>query len=188
MAEWAKSDVEPRIVPMGALFSPKSLIMGILQRYATKYAVAIDTLQLQAEVVDSIGENDPDACFVDGLYLEAGRWEDGLVEPKAKDVFAKLPLLKLTPKVVTQARPQTQSSGKPMPPAQQPMLPSATDAKAGSQEHSYKAPVYNTVTRAGPLTPMGQSANFVLCVALPSSLPEHLWIKRGSALFCQLPG
>lgn len=46
-------------------------------------------------------------------YLEAGRWEEtGLVEPKPKDIFSKLPLLKLCPKVVQQQRPQTQSSGK----------------------------------------------------------------------------
>lgn len=54
-------------------------------------------------------------------------------------------------------------------------------------EHIYECPVYKTSARSGTLTSTGHSTNFILSVDLnsPNELASH-WVKRSTALLCQL--
>jgi dynein heavy chain len=50
----------------------------------------------------------------------------------------------------------------------------------------YACPVYVTLQRKGDISTLGESSNFVATIPLPTDLPPIHWIKRGTALFCQL--
>lgn len=116
----------------------------------------------QSQSGSAVAEPPADGIFVDGLWIDGGRWDStaGCLQESQPGVMrAPLPVVHFKP---------VQSYE---PPAEQ-----------------YQCPLYKTSERAGVLSTTGQSTNFVLCVSLPVArgTGTDFWVLQGVALLCQL--
>uniref|UniRef100_A0A2H1VTU9 SFRICE_006427 n=1 Tax=Spodoptera frugiperda TaxID=7108 RepID=A0A2H1VTU9_SPOFR len=101
-----------------------------------------------------------DGVNIHGLFIDAGRWDIGLmrlVDPLPGQMNPPMPVVWFKP-VLTLPKPDPR----------------------------YEAPLYKTSERAGVLSTTGHSTNFVLPVLLPSNHPQSYWIIRGTALLTQI--
>uniref|UniRef100_A0A7S0EN91 Uncharacterized protein n=1 Tax=Hanusia phi TaxID=3032 RepID=A0A7S0EN91_9CRYP len=156
----------PSVYWISGFFFPQAFLTAILQNFARKQQIGIDTISLdfvnQTVEHTSIQEKPADGAIVWGLFLEGCRWDisqNSLVESRPKELFTSYVPILLQP---VQHRP------KPDP---------AT---------TLMCPCYKILTRKGVLSTTGHSTNFVTTIEVPTSTaPEH-WVKRGVALFLAL--
>ena len=162
MQNWINSG-PPKIFWISGFFFTQSFLTGILQNYARKNKFPIDTICFDFEVV---GDRNPDiesGCYIRGLYLDGGKWDEiggYLTEPVPKILYYLMPVMWLRPIKINE---------KP-------------------KKLTYECPVYKTSKRHGVLSTTGHSTNFVLSILLnisPAHTESH-WIKRGTALLTQL--
>lgn len=155
---------QPFVFWMPGFFFIKSFLTGVLQNYARKYSIPIDKIHFEFEFYETLPSQPPkEGAYVQGLFLEGASWNrqsHTIDEPKLNESFTPLPVVWLKP----------------------------TDISNNTEKMVYQCPVYVTPERRGILSTTGQSTNYVLAVDLPISAtqPESLWIKRGTALLCQL--
>ncbi|XP_076809994.1 dynein axonemal heavy chain 6-like [Clavelina lepadiformis] len=176
---------EPTSYWLSAFFFPQGFLTGVLQNYARKHTVPVDTLTFQF-IVHSIFDKDldqldvtktlqvngvafrtsdtpiSDGVRVFGLFLDSARWDadkqmlgDSLTNVR----YFRMPEILFKPVQNV----ENESSGR-----------------------QYECPLYRTSARAGTLSSTGHSTNFVTTVALETNLPSDHWILRGTALLCQL--
>ncbi|WIA31960.1 hypothetical protein OEZ86_002815 [Tetradesmus obliquus] len=158
----------PPVYWISGFFFPQAFLTGMLQNYARKNALPIDTVSFGFQVMDELGSGSgcssgpEDGCYIRGLFLEGARW-DGLqhqlAESRPKELFTEMPLVWLKPQ---------QHRAKPA-------------------SGIYDCPVYKTTTRAGTLSTTGHSTNFIMMLELGTELQPAHWINRGVALFTALP-
>ena len=153
----------PEIFWLSGFFFTHSFLTGVLQNYARRSRIPIDTVCFDFEVV---GDKNPpltNGCYVRGLFLDGGRWDEignHLAEPVPKILFNAMPTIHMKPIMISE---------KP-------------------KKHTYECPLYKTSKRHGTLLTTGHSTNFVLPILLSihHSHTESHWIKRGTALLTQL--
>lgn len=150
---------------MSSFFFPQGFLTAVLQSYARKYQMPIDTLSFQYEFqtffdVKSIEETQEDGCYIHGLFMEGARWDpeaNQLEDANAGEMYANAPIILFTPAQNFQPDPE-----------------------------EYSMPVYKTTTRAGVLDTTGHSTNFVVSIECASSRKPSYWVLKGAAFLCQL--
>ncbi|XP_011297154.1 dynein heavy chain 1, axonemal-like [Fopius arisanus] len=159
MKNWSERGM-PASFWISGFFFPQALFTGVLQNFARKHSLPVDTIDFSYQVLKNSPQSpEKDGCCLYGLFLEGCRWDGNTLEESL-------------PKVL-------HSDMKPIM-----LLPGRI--KKSPAQGVYNCPVYKTLTRSGTLSTTGHSTNFVLCMEIPSSRVETHWIKRGVALICAL--
>ncbi|EDW82538.1 uncharacterized protein Dwil_GK25078 [Drosophila willistoni] len=175
---WAENGA-PRSYWISGFFFPQSFLTGILQTYARRRTLPIDSLKIDFEVVEkeliqqnffelhnadsgndaklygNLPECTDAIIHVHGIFIEAARWDlerGGLCDAKFGELYTRLPVVKFMPCLEV------------------------------SSLVRYEAPLYKTQQRSGVLSTTGHSTNFVLSVLLRSNNEPEFWIMRGTAL------
>ena len=160
----------PSVYWVSGFFFTQSFLTGILQNFARKYTIAIDLLGFEYDFMGEPGDpndhkrkyKDPnDGNYIYGLFLEGAKWDydkKKLEEAENKKLFVEAPIILLKPQEVS---------------------------KIDEKKH-YKCPVYRTVERKGVLSTTGHSTNFIMNIEMWTDREEDHWIKRGTAMICEL--
>ncbi|XP_022600673.1 LOW QUALITY PROTEIN: dynein heavy chain 1, axonemal-like [Seriola dumerili] len=161
---WIYNGIPP-VFWISGFFFPQAFLTGTLQNYARRYSTSIDTIGFDFEVIEKsvseITEKPNAGCYIQGLFLEGARWDNGagqLTESRPKELYTEMAVIWLIP----MSNRKTPTSGV------------------------YVCPIYKTLTRAGTLSTTGHSTNYVMSVELPTDRNQRHWIKRGVALICAL--
>uniref|UniRef100_A0A5K3EKL7 Dynein_C domain-containing protein n=1 Tax=Mesocestoides corti TaxID=53468 RepID=A0A5K3EKL7_MESCO len=201
--EWIIFD-SPEIFWISGFYFTQSFLTGVLQNFARKYTIPIDTVGfdfvVQTTYVPSVleppespihnheesekpGEAEP-AKAQPPPKLERLNKFGGLKKPEDGTLITGLYLdgARWDPKtnLIAESRPKVLFDAMPviwLVPMEQGKV--VTQAK-------YSCPVYKTSVRRGTLSTTGHSTNFVLSILLPTNRPESHWINRGLAALCQL--
>ena len=153
----------PSVFWLSGFYFTQSFLTGVLQNYARKHKVAIDTLSWDFKVLLEKPEGKAeDGCYCDGMFIDGGAWDmvqNVLTEQKPKVLFEVLPTMQLLPILASELK---------------------------LEKGDYPIPLYKTSARRGTLSTTGHSTNFVLQMVVPSLKDEAHWVKRGVALLSQL--
>ncbi|XP_067124238.1 dynein axonemal heavy chain 1-like [Centruroides vittatus] len=152
----------PKIFWISGFYFPETFLTALLQNFSRKYSVSINSVNFTFKILNlrsSITEYPSNGGYIHGLFLEGARWNgEILTESRPRELYIEMPVIWFIPKA----------------------------KKDFVATNRYLCPVYKILKRAGTLSTMGQSSNFLLFVEIPTKLPEYHWIKRGVALICAL--
>jgi dynein heavy chain len=152
---------EPNSFWLPGFYYPQGFMTGALQSHARRYQLAIDTLSFGFTIKSMEGAEDVPSCpddgvYLDGLYLEAARWDRRLKKLRPSNIgemMSQMPVIHVIP---------LQDYVEPV--------------------EDYQCPLYKTNIRAGILNTTGQSTNYVLHISLPTDQDPSSWVLMGTAM------
>ena len=158
LQKWIDEGAPPMFWITGFFFT-HAFLTGVLQNYARKYKLPIDTVVFDFEAMPAnhdFTKKPDDGAYCTGMFIEGAKWSDEkmtLVESDPKVLFTEMPVFWFKP---------------------------TTQDKRADFPH-YLCPIYRTAERRGVLATTGHSSNFVINLTVPSDKPQNHWIKRGVA-------
>jgi dynein heavy chain len=165
--DWVETGA-PNAFWVSGFFFPQGFNTAVMQKYARKTQIAIDTLRFRTEVTayetrEDIpeGQRPEKGEYMYGHFLQGARWDREnkvLSESNPGELFTAMPVIWLDP--------ETNDT------------PVTADV--------YNCPCYKTSSRRGVLSTTGHSTNFVQYVQLSSDKSEDHYIRRGAALLLAL--
>uniref|UniRef100_H2YVQ6 AAA+ ATPase domain-containing protein n=1 Tax=Ciona savignyi TaxID=51511 RepID=H2YVQ6_CIOSA len=169
---------EPTSYWVSAFFFPQGFLTAVLQNYARKHKIPVDSLTFNFHVQDVKDNEDlidinkklqvrdfafrttetplNDGVRVFGLFMDSGRWD--VDQRMLQESLPNIRYFRM-PEII--------------------FMPQTEDASSSSM---YSCPLYRTSRRAGSLSSTGHSTNFVTAVNLETDLPSGHWTLRGTAL------
>mmetsp|Transcript_4897 Transcript_4897/g.10850 ORF Transcript_4897/g.10850 Transcript_4897/m.10850 type:complete len:528 (+) Transcript_4897:5425-7008(+) len=163
--DWVDNGIASTVWISGFFF-PQAFMTSILQNYARKKQIGIDTVSLgfrnQKVAYTEIVEKPEDGVIVWGLFLEGARWDipsESLAESRPKELFTPYVPIWLVP---------------------------IQNREPADLAKTLMCPCYKILTRKGVLSTTGHSTNFVTTVEVPTNVSPDHWVKRGVALFLSL--
>eukprot|EP00884_Botryococcus_braunii_P014223 jgi/Botrbrau1/22801/Bobra.0132s0126.1 len=159
---WVDPGVPP-VVWLSGLAFPRTFLTAVLQDFARRRGVPLDTLEFEFSVVNvperDILEPAKEGVYVKGIFLDGAGWDHDngcLCEPKPMQLVVAMPILLFRP----------------------------TAEKQVGAKGIYECPLYMTSQRASVT---GESQQ-LLRVDLKAGAAEPLhWVLRGTALLLSLP-
>ena len=167
LQSWYEAGTPPSAFWLPGFFFTPSFCTAVLQNYARKNNLAIDTIAFDFQMMDmdpdiyKNGESPQEGVYVYGMYLEGCGWDIAsrtLSESKPRVLFESSPVIWF----------------KPVP------------TKEIKERPSYSCPVYRTADRRGVLATTGHSTNFLMFLKMPTDKPEAHWTMRGVCMLLSL--
>ncbi|KAK7195048.1 dynein heavy chain [Novymonas esmeraldas] len=155
---------EPAAFWIGGFFNPSAFMTGAYQAFARAEGVSVDKLGFRYEVLDveveAITEGPPRGCYVYGIQTDAWRWDGErrvMADSLPGEPYAVLPPVHFLPEP-SHVRP----------------------------DNYHAVPLYRTTVRAGIISSLGASSNYVLSIEVPSADGSDYWLLKGAACVCAL--
>ncbi|XP_011706108.1 PREDICTED: dynein heavy chain 7, axonemal-like [Wasmannia auropunctata] len=163
---WRNSDDPPCVIHFDALSCCKRFLSAALLAFSRRRGVPVERVASHLRVANddsTYGEGDEDAYYIRGLHLSGARWD-------------------------TQRRALIESSTNvfwyDMPPI---CLVFSGEKRAEKRvDDVYECPVYISPMRCDGADADASMKNYITSVLLETDKPHVHWIKRGTALFCQV--
>ncbi|XP_072767052.1 dynein axonemal heavy chain 7 [Anoplolepis gracilipes] len=159
---WRDTDL-PRIIYFDALSCCKRFLSAILLLFSRRRDVPIEQIKLDLRITndDSTGD-DEDTYYIHGLSLSGARWDTQrqiLIESLTNIFWYDMPPIRLTFSVVKRA-----------------------------VDNTYECPIYisPTIGCNGIDIDMNKMRDYIASVSLQTDKSYVHWVKRGTALFCQV--
>lgn len=155
---------EPTCFWLPGFFNPSAFMTGMLQAFARAESISVDKLGFSFVMIDreetSITEQPQRGCYLSGLFSDSWRWNSAagvMADSLPGEPFSTLPVVHFLP---------------------EPFHKTPSDF--------HKIPLYRTALRAGVISSLGASSNFILSIEAKTDKGTEYWTLKGAACVCSL--